>query len=566
MSPGIYVITDHWGGTVASLEERVYKAEVIVRARLLSAANDVLRFRSVRYVKGTGPSEFDVRAETDGRDTQWDNQDAILFLVPLIGETEDFEFVDSTTWDYVTTKHYVTEYSGDLPEGYTLGTRNPVWLPVEESAGEATRSAASDGGKSDGDIISEYAHLGGNPVTVSQTDLQSTVQWANGSSGAVPAAEGKQSTGSKTPSYTAEEYRQCVKSALFDIRLWRDLEHDAGKAFEAPTEKVQTESGLASGTVIESYSIGSIHDKYSGSEVFGADADLFLALEVDDDDDGRWYYHEIHTIRPLPEGTYMVNHRTKDHFFRACDFQMDEIYIIYEVRVTAPDGTVHEALFDPATTTAAVKPATFNVGATSTTIERVAYASSTVTLNVSPAGALAGHDLEFIAQDGTIALTLDPDSVAASSTLTFALTSAPWAAGDKMMLRVRKDIPPPLLDTTFTAGRADIGSNWVTGYYANFVGSIANAAFTVGDTATAVDGVLWFDRYPEGEVRLGLTTAVDLSNYMLRFSAASGTEILVLDGGAADEVSNSGAIYEWTVGELPWAAGDTVTLRIRQKE
>ncbi len=60
---------DHFGAAVASLEERIYLSGTIVLARLLSAEGDVPRFRAVEYLKGTGASEFTVRASTVGRDT-----------------------------------------------------------------------------------------------------------------------------------------------------------------------------------------------------------------------------------------------------------------------------------------------------------------------------------------------------------------------------------------------------------------------------------------------------------------------------------------------------------------
>ena len=116
----------HRGKATASIEERTYLSDVVVKARLVSAGNDVLNFTAIQYLKGTGPKKFKVRAETEGRNTQWDNQDAVLFLRTLTGQTEDFEFTDSTTWDYLSAQHSSQRYTGALPEGYTIGTRNPV--------------------------------------------------------------------------------------------------------------------------------------------------------------------------------------------------------------------------------------------------------------------------------------------------------------------------------------------------------------------------------------------------------------------------------------------------------
>ena len=49
-----WVYTGQHGKATASLEERVYLADVVVRARLVSAADDVLTFRAITYLKGGG--------------------------------------------------------------------------------------------------------------------------------------------------------------------------------------------------------------------------------------------------------------------------------------------------------------------------------------------------------------------------------------------------------------------------------------------------------------------------------------------------------------------------------
>ena len=43
------------GAAVASLEERIYMAEVIVKARLVTTAEDLLTFRSLEYLKVQDP-------------------------------------------------------------------------------------------------------------------------------------------------------------------------------------------------------------------------------------------------------------------------------------------------------------------------------------------------------------------------------------------------------------------------------------------------------------------------------------------------------------------------------
>lgn len=119
----------HEGKATVPIEARAYMADVVVKARLVSASDDVLTFNSVQYMKGTGPKRFTVKADTDGRDTRWDNQDAILFLSTLDGD-EDFEFIDTAVGGYNPLGYGPGPYTGNLPEGYTVNSRNPVWLPV----------------------------------------------------------------------------------------------------------------------------------------------------------------------------------------------------------------------------------------------------------------------------------------------------------------------------------------------------------------------------------------------------------------------------------------------------
>ena len=71
--------TRPFGAATASVSERIYVSDVIVVARMVSDSNGVLTFRAIEYLKGTGPNSFTVPS-TSGRNTQWDNRNAILFL------------------------------------------------------------------------------------------------------------------------------------------------------------------------------------------------------------------------------------------------------------------------------------------------------------------------------------------------------------------------------------------------------------------------------------------------------------------------------------------------------
>ena len=103
------------------------------------------------------------------------------------------------------------EYTGDLPEGYTLGTRNPVWLPLE-SSGTTGRSRSP--GTSDVVVEAEV----GRTETISEKTLQKRINWIEG-----PAS-----------SLRSTEYNFCIISALGIYRSKRDHEAYFGQPREIP--------------------------------------------------------------------------------------------------------------------------------------------------------------------------------------------------------------------------------------------------------------------------------------------------------------------------------------------
>ena len=116
----------------------------------------------------------------------------------------------------------------------------------------------------------------------------------------------------------------------------------------------------------------------------------------------------------------------------------------------APEGTLHEAFFDPITdgtavaaddTNGVLKPASFtSADGASATIERIEWESGTVKLEVSPHTGLSGHVLDFIVLDGSVSLSLHADDAtvdAANDTLSWSVPSQPWDDGDELMVRVR---------------------------------------------------------------------------------------------------------------------------------
>ena len=405
---------DYVGAATASFQERIWLSDVVVRANLQSAATGLLTFRAVEYLKGTGPSTFTVSAETDGRPTTWDGQEAVLFLNAAASTrseskaTSTYAFTDTTTWNY-TTVWPDESYAGTLAEGYTVNSRNPVWAPLSSGSAPTTSAAVK------GWTLLIFARR--------------SLLWLGGS---------------------GPGYDNCIRAALLDIRFYRDWEVYYGGPVRLEYDAT-IPSGAAAAVVHQSW--GTIrHSAYTGYRsrwIEGQNRDLFSAGTVDDDTDPTNGFREaLRVTRPLPGGSYQFRYRAQLRHSVACNYISEDVGSFWTVTVTAPTGTLHEALFDPATIGAAVgadaangalTPTAFAVGGVSTTLQTLKWQGGVVTMELSPAASLTGYDMDVIELDGSISLTL---SVAAATsnaggTLTWDVANQPWHAGDQLMLRLR---------------------------------------------------------------------------------------------------------------------------------
>ena len=166
----------------------------------------------------------------------------------------------------------------------------------------------------------------------------------------------------------------------------------------------------------------------------------------------EWPSH-VQTNRPLVAGVYRFFYGYVAQVAIICNGAPEEELKRQEVFVTvsAPEGTVHEAFFDPIATGNAtgyfnagdaLSDADFTVGAdnTAVSIQSLKHQGNVVTLEISPYHNLAGLTLDFLALNGSTALTLATSGATHNSqtgTLTWSVTSAPWEAGDLLMLRIR---------------------------------------------------------------------------------------------------------------------------------
>ena len=490
------ILTEHWGKATASIEERTFLSDVIVKARLDSAAADVLTFRAITYLKGTGPDRFAVRAETEGRNTQWDNQDGILFLKRLDGQTENFEFTDTTSWDTWKPGQGPTEYTGDLPEGYTVDSRNPVWLPIEgsgsssQSRGDVTsRQPSADDNRP---VITDYDN--GTPKTSAQDAVLGAIRWTNiadSTSGGSGSHTRSANSGASSNQFPAEDIRNCLIGTLGALSNDRDVEAHFGRPPDYRHDfRFEIDSGAPTGTVVDEFDQQS-YDRgpqtYTDYWEEGRDSDLFETVRTDDDNDASTgYILTVKTERPLPAGEYYFKHYGYPYIERACNASYENNFADTYVTVTAPPGTVHEAFFDPATTTAGVgylagtatttgvlSPAGFSVRGRAITITGLTWHNGRVVLTLDRFGSWL-DGFSFIEQDGTVGLRLaevDATKDWTARTLTWEVSEQPWESGDELMMRMGP-IPLPAV-RNLTAERDSAGQvvlSWEVAYTAGVNG------------------------------------------------------------------------------------------------
>ena len=402
-----------WGRWTPSFKDREYRAPEFPGDSLPVdgeyRAVHSFRFRVIEYLKGSGALEITVRTRTNGtrgteaealkvardslaeRDTSRDTHEAILFL----GE----RYRDGTAAAIAESSQPEDEFqfllSGPYPPlQYTIDTVNRVWLPSKEPPAPAGTTTSSD--------TSALLFLTGNSPgatlsTISLGEIRSEVS-------AVDALVG---AGGGT-----EEHKKCVVEGWQSEHLFAAF--TGGGTFVPFIFRHRLASGAPEGTAVVSSSMSM--QGYNRSLIKGVDKDLFKPL-LDDDDDRPENGYTIGeaTARPLPAGTYQYRNTRQTYRQVPCNFVSDH-HVIRNVTVTAPDGTLHEAFFDPVTDGSSVaadssngqlKPASFtDANGASATIQRIEWESGAVKLTLSPHTGLTGQIVDFIELDGTASLSL----------------------------------------------------------------------------------------------------------------------------------------------------------------
>ena len=419
------------GAATPSVDSRIYDADAVVRATFVSASDGILNFRANEYLKGSGPTVFTVAADTDGRNNQWDTHEAILFLATSGEQVSSGaqrqsggQFIFIQSWEG-------NSYSGNLPEGFALGARTPLWLPSEStpqnSGGRSTANANPSF------IIDLASPLGDANPTVSLNELRAAIAWQQGGTG-------------------VKGYDSCVRASLGNQRFHRDFEAYYAESWPPPSYESSIEAGQGQGAIVDSFERTGTK-RYHHAWLSGDDAALFRYRIVDDDalpQNGFWT--NIETERPLPAGTYLLTEHSQLGIYRPCNYIPTRHAFGWTVTVTPPPNTLHEAFFDPVTlgtgvgadsSNGVLNPASFTVDGTSTSITGLKWDSGSVTL--SPYSSLSGHKLDFIELDGSVGLSLEVSSATedtTAGTLTWPAATQPWHNGDMLMLRIGPSTTP----------------------------------------------------------------------------------------------------------------------------
>ena len=408
----------------------------------------------------------DAQAEAEkmarGRDTQWDDRQAIVFLA-----THSLEFPGSSS-DDLYFMSYIDLMLG-LGDRYSIASiRNQLWLPE-------ARTGGSDGGGAAARTPQERRFLTGIAQEVPDITYKATTVFTESTSIALSEFRATVARIEAELAGQSEAYQDCVREnyeRLQKVALWAAR----GDDFMSPeTFTAEIDSGQKAGTEIIYDTLKIVlgpNGWESRTELLGTDAALFRIGETTksvtrnygalnsinakkSDPELVRHAQPMETVRPLPSGFYSFTWKYHRAEYVLCAPDVFYNHTV-NVNVTAPIGTVHEALFDPVTLRQAqgrlpdvgadssngkLEPAAFtDANGGSATIEGISYEAGAVKLEVTPNGALADHMLDFIELDGTVSLSLDVVDAtvdSANDTLSWSVESQPWADGDKLMVRIR---------------------------------------------------------------------------------------------------------------------------------
>ena len=355
--------------------------------------------------------------EEGGRDTSIEGREAIIFLVAN-------QHPDNSTYAYE------LMHAGPYQHRDPYLPSQPAWMPgAEVASGEPVNGEAAGGLIFRSVTPDTQATETAAPSTLAELRTLVAEEVEDFTTGAAEHGE--------------TLYRDCLALKYFD-------EQRARWGVEYTRKDYDMASGLAAGAeVIDPEVYGPNSGKTNPPIEYwgGRDAHLF---NTDPD--------IYHTERPLPQGEYRFYYNAYAFAWRTicgADRFLDAFKTSFEVfvHVTAPEGVLHEAFFDPVASGEAVgaggadgvlKPAEFTLNGSQTTVRRIEWESGRVVMRLEPDDdALADHHVDFIALDGSVSLRLDFDDAAevtsgGAPALAWGVCNQPWSEGDLLMLRIRE--------------------------------------------------------------------------------------------------------------------------------
>ena len=457
----------------SSLDEVILHSEIIAHVRLQSAkpthetvtdsdgttkhfAVFQFKFSVIEYVKGTSGDEIIVTVRVNvhddsgdiasaqedadyffvGRDARWDDREALIFL-----ESDDITF--QTVSDSSGSSPNALRFTdpGELPpniDEYAISSSmNKVWLP----------SASSRSVIGESDNLQPARFLTDTPGWSSVSKLNTETVTIDDIKNRMASIQAKLDKGKDIPGY-----EECIR-----LSYRFDAYNRGGLWARAWVTEKRIESGLPSGHRLWS-------ENYPGTEYYtrwtlaGPDADLFALNIVNDSDNdpSTGYTWEKTTTRPLPSGTYNVFNNGQPWRWVPCNYDPEwgKNKQGSRIIVTASEGTLHEAFFDPVALTnpsdgigVRYNPKTsFTLpDKTSVTLDYLYYAPGIVKMRTTPHSALSGYEMDIIELNGKVSSTFAfGGSGSTSAPHEWATCAQPWDVGDKLMLRIRESEGPSI--------------------------------------------------------------------------------------------------------------------------
>ena len=414
-------------------------------------------FDVIEYLQGAGDDEITVQDpethtylspeearqaagfEMDNRNTTWDDRVAVVFLYEAEERNRVRVSADPSS------PNYGFLILADHPWGHhTIDDNGKAWLPANEytydnDEGKHSEAALQKAGEALEFFTSSEPEEGsGLRPVITLGDVRSLIADAEATRQEGAGIEG---------------YEECLTEQL-GVESWtRGWEALYGRSYSPNTAEEQFPSGQAAGTpIIEGWMVGGEFGMYW---LTGPDAGLFTAGIFDEDGkviipDDRYpaaYKLSIEMARPLPSGDYKFVQQKQLPSWVPCNLVVEGPF--FEIDIVPPEGTIHEAFFDPVDSEGAIgasgsigvlKPTTFSVSGTDTAFASLTWKEEVVTLELEQFVALTDHALDFIDIDGSVSLTLSFGEATAaedSGIFTWTIAESPWQEGDQLLLRLR---------------------------------------------------------------------------------------------------------------------------------